>query len=120
MLWTKLLAGWNPLETLLDHINNTDYNKTISTILITAVYAIYKLVPSYHIIIEYVLSFLTRTPILTLLAGGDLVLNHETVTLTTAALAALTEVKQICLQSTKGSERQCMAAGLYTFCIRDV
>ena len=35
-------------------------------------------------------------------------------TLTTAALTALAEVKQICLQSTKGSERQCMAAGLYT------
>jgi hypothetical protein len=52
VLWTKLLAGWNPLETLLDHINNTDYNKTISTILITAVYAIYKLVPSYHTVIE--------------------------------------------------------------------
>ena len=36
-------------------------------------------------------------------------------TLTTAALTALAEVKQICLQSTKGSERQCMAAGLYSF-----
>ena len=40
-------------------------------------------------------------------------------TLTTAALAALAEVKQICLQITKESEWQCMAAGLCAFCIPD-
>ena len=33
----------------------------------------------------------------------------------TAALAALIEGEWICLQSAKGSERQCMAGGLYTF-----
>ena len=37
--------------------------------------------------------------------------RDETATLTAAALTALIEVKQICLQSTKGSERQCMAEG---------
>ena len=41
--------------------------------------------------------------------------RDETATLTAAALAALTEVKKICLQSTKRLERQCMAAACIPF-----
>ena len=43
--------------------------------------------------------------------------QDETATLTaaSAALTALTEVKQICLQSTKRLERQCMAAACIPF-----
>jgi hypothetical protein len=52
VLWTKLLAGWNALET---PPANFEYNKTISTTilqLITAVFVIYNLVPGYRTIIE--------------------------------------------------------------------
>ena len=40
--------------------------------------------------------------------------RDETAKLIAAALAALTELH--CLQSTKGSEQQCLVAGLRTFC----